>query len=896
MAGYLVGLDINDVASETFSGNASTTAFTLAAAGTTNSTGVYILGVHQVPSTDYSVSGTTLTFTTAPPTGTNNISVVYTKPAIVNTPADGTITTAKLSGALVTPGTLDLNGQELILDANANTSITADTDDQIDIKIAGADDFQFSANAFNVLSGSTLTIDSGATIVNSGTATNFGADTQSAYTGVLETNANFVDQVIFGPAVDGTSWDGLWSSASLFSSLMLATVEDPGSAAQVNIWDLTEQSSGTISTTPLGTVNISGAATPTSIAASMGYIIVGHEDGITIIDPHDGSWAERTVGWPKSLSTSTKPALGSNDVDDVCATILRMAPIDPRTGGSMPTFRVSSDSTTNAIMANDGVPHNAEVTSTHTAEWNGTTGVVRESNNSVRMCSAWRLVGKGDNGDEIIHPSGSTDGLHSIADEAKNCFAAGPSGTGTMFAIGGASGLDLADMNVLINGGFDGMIAHVDRTYNTGYMVGKIRGAWLANSNTVDRSWKANTLTNNGTVPTGAVESGAELNFYGPFSTSNYLARASDADWDVIGTGSFYMSIWFKCSGNSASETFMGFGNSGRSVECYTGLLASGIIDCQINGATATAELVTSATFDDDAWHKIDMVNVSSTERYLYVDGILEASNTTDSGSVSDDGNMPFGVGILHNGSSNPCTTTLLSLARLSATGPSATQVRQAYEAEKGMFVANAECLLQSGSTDAVLDVCVDPLSQKILVTQTDAITIFDGLVVDSKPTVNSGASEKGKLWGALRAEQNSANAYVTAPAVDQRQVNEMVRGVVLDPIKGPDLGKAKVWCVFDQAANRIEVSHNVRSITLSATGITEIKFAIPFKDPAWATNDKPQYAIVLGICPNAATDYVWYNVNTRNSIKIYSVNASGSAVSNAQGISVAIFGELDNE
>ena len=31
-------------------------------------------------------------------------------------------------------------------------------------------------------------------------------DSESAYTGVLETNANFIDQVIFGPAVDGMAW------------------------------------------------------------------------------------------------------------------------------------------------------------------------------------------------------------------------------------------------------------------------------------------------------------------------------------------------------------------------------------------------------------------------------------------------------------------------------------------------------------------------------------------------------------------------------------------------------------------------------------------------------------------------------------------------------------------
>jgi hypothetical protein len=68
-----------------------------------------------------------------------------------------------------------MNGTELILDADGDTSITADTDDRIDFKIGGADDLKMTANAINVLSGTTLTIDSGATITNSGTANGFGA-------------------------------------------------------------------------------------------------------------------------------------------------------------------------------------------------------------------------------------------------------------------------------------------------------------------------------------------------------------------------------------------------------------------------------------------------------------------------------------------------------------------------------------------------------------------------------------------------------------------------------------------------------------------------------------------------------------------------------------------------
>ena len=115
-------------------------------------------GVIQKPVTDYTIAtgGTQITFTTAPASG----------PSIFIT---------EISGAVGAPMNRDINGDELILDADGDTSITADTDDQIDFKIAGADDLRMTANAINVLSGTTLTIDSGATITNSGTANGFGA-------------------------------------------------------------------------------------------------------------------------------------------------------------------------------------------------------------------------------------------------------------------------------------------------------------------------------------------------------------------------------------------------------------------------------------------------------------------------------------------------------------------------------------------------------------------------------------------------------------------------------------------------------------------------------------------------------------------------------------------------
>ena len=92
-------------------------------------------GVIQKPGTDYTLAtgGTQITFTTAPASGAS-------------------IFIVEISGAVGGPINSDLNGNELVLDVDGDTSITADTDDQIDFKAGGTDRFVLSsANAkFNV--------------------------------------------------------------------------------------------------------------------------------------------------------------------------------------------------------------------------------------------------------------------------------------------------------------------------------------------------------------------------------------------------------------------------------------------------------------------------------------------------------------------------------------------------------------------------------------------------------------------------------------------------------------------------------------------------------------------------------------------------------------------------
>ena len=75
---------------------------------------------------------------------------------------------------------LDGVNQKVVLDSDGDTYLEAATDDTIKVYVAGAHDATISANAINVLSGTTLTVDSGATITNSGTANGFGTDPDGA--------------------------------------------------------------------------------------------------------------------------------------------------------------------------------------------------------------------------------------------------------------------------------------------------------------------------------------------------------------------------------------------------------------------------------------------------------------------------------------------------------------------------------------------------------------------------------------------------------------------------------------------------------------------------------------------------------------------------------------------
>jgi hypothetical protein len=95
---------------DTFNGDNSTVNFTLRdAPATTSSILVFVGGIRQ-QTDSYTLSGTTLQFSEAPPTGTNNIQVLFLGIGTTTTvPADGTVSTIKIGNQAVTGDKIALN-------------------------------------------------------------------------------------------------------------------------------------------------------------------------------------------------------------------------------------------------------------------------------------------------------------------------------------------------------------------------------------------------------------------------------------------------------------------------------------------------------------------------------------------------------------------------------------------------------------------------------------------------------------------------------------------------------------------------------------------------------------------------------------------------------------------
>ena len=247
---------------------------------------VSLNGVIQKPGSSFTVSSSTITFASNLATGDSIDFIILLGNVLdLGVPSDSTVTSGKLSGNLVTPGTLDVNGQELILDADADTSITADTDDQIDIKIAGADDFQFTANTFTAQSGSSVVVPEGGLTLGS--------------TAVSATAAelNFNDIATLGTSAASKTLTADANGLTKITGAVL-NVEDTLTDASTITWD--------VIASPVAKVTL--GANRTIAAPSGSTPAAGQFIALTVIQDGTGS---RTLTWNATyeFTEDTAPTL-----------------------------------------------------------------------------------------------------------------------------------------------------------------------------------------------------------------------------------------------------------------------------------------------------------------------------------------------------------------------------------------------------------------------------------------------------------------------------------------------------------------------------------------------------------------------------------------------------------
>ena len=131
----------NPPTKDSFTGDGSTTTFDMSAtvpSNAQNALEVYIDNVRQEP-------GTGKAFTLGPD-GSNDIKRITFSSAPANA-ASIYVINDKTNISVTAPLNNDLNGTELILDGNGDTSITADTDNRIDFKLGGADHFHIGTSS-----------------------------------------------------------------------------------------------------------------------------------------------------------------------------------------------------------------------------------------------------------------------------------------------------------------------------------------------------------------------------------------------------------------------------------------------------------------------------------------------------------------------------------------------------------------------------------------------------------------------------------------------------------------------------------------------------------------------------------------------------------------------------
>jgi hypothetical protein len=265
---------------------------------------------------------------------------------------------------------------------------------------------------------------------------------------------------------DGGAWRkrawGSWYYETLNTTTRGATREFPAvvkleaTTSAVTLYDATDPA------LPMWRVHTLTGLTVASIAARDGHIVVGTTSGVVTINFP----ADRLRVAP-NYTASTSPALVSNSVTSVAIATLPTSPVDPATGLPVPTIAVGTAAGVSVILDKATVVNSAA------------TGVVY----NVSVDGSWMIYQQASVGQHCTTylPSLGAAFVPTAYTTATVPAIPQPVASTSKLAgrtTGGGGGLTRLSENP--SSPTTGMAAYMTSTYLTGWLVGAIKGCWLA--------------------------------------------------------------------------------------------------------------------------------------------------------------------------------------------------------------------------------------------------------------------------------------------------------------------------------------------------------------------------------------------------------------------------------
>ena len=473
--------------------------------------------------------------------------------------------------------------------------------------------------------------------------------------------------------------------------------------------------------------------------------------------PYNGNIAERNAG-KGSIKLSDQLIRGGSN--DVAMTVLPNAPIDSATGLSVPTIAVATDAGISVITDSGSVydlttgdvyddygkvefgdNNRLYYTATNTqvlysraipsADQNYT---AYNTQNTNRVMFPTMDHGGFTSGHPVrlLGTNGSGNPLLIVKNKASgsNETSYAPSGFGIR---PGLTFIDEGETNPT------SMVAYTTTSYNTGWMHGDIKGAFLSDTDTTDktngqtdpdRSKNNYALSVTGTINKSVVATGADLVAYSGFSGSNYLRHTNTINYGNAAT--ITMGGWSKISGSAVDSTYRylcsvksGGEVLGLSIHVDNNSANSG--KPYFYDVTNSSLQSDGPRVDDNEWHHILGV-LDGTSKKIYIDGELIVSAAVtginlSSVNITNVGHYVPG----NNNTPNYSHGGYLALIKFSASAPSAEQIKKIYNDEKVLFQENAKCTLY-GSSDAVTALAYDEDTELLHVGTSSGRSDFQGL------------------------------------------------------------------------------------------------------------------------------------------------------------------------